>query len=530
MNITCTIDNKTITVKEGATIFEAAQSAGIPIPTLCHLEGFPPYTSCMICVVLDLNADAMVPACSAPVVQGMEIDTQSPLVVRARQEAIDMLLAEHVGDCDAPCTRACPARPDTPRIIRHIIDGNMKKAVMLYREVNPFPALTGHICPAPCEKLCRRRSLDSSLSIRLLEKYVGMTDMEDAGVGPAAVPATQVLPDSPDSTGKRVAVIGAGPAGMASAYYICMKGHTCTLYEKEGVCGGEMRKSIPPARLPREVLDGQIKLLQGLGCIIKSGTALGTDISFTKLQEIYDAVILAVGRLGHDTSFIPRSLIHDEKIKINRTTFHTVNEGIFACGSCVGRTSMAVRGITQGRQAAEMVHRFLSGKELARGKFFDSIVRKYSHGELLELAKDASPGERVVPGKGKNAGYTVDEAVRESRRCMHCDCYKSKDCLLRKYAAAYEGNQYRYEIEGRKPVKRQTGHPSVIREMGKCIKCGRCVRLTRELDIGLGFVHRGMKTEVMMPFDFPLKHIPEDVLKQIVTSCPTGALCFKRQL
>ena len=93
----------------------------------------------------------------------------------------------------------------------------------------------------------------------------------------------------------------------------------------------------------------------------------------------------------------------------------------------------------------------------------------------------------------------------------------------------YECHQYVYEIEGRKPVKRQTDHPFVIREMGKCIKCGRCVRLTQGLDIGLGFVQRGIDTEVMMPFDHSLECIPGDMIKQIIVCCPTGALGFLKK-
>jgi len=292
-------------------------------------------------------------------------------------------------------------------------------------------------------------------------------------------------------------------------------------------CGGEVRKRIPAQRLPREIIDFQEALLHKLGCSIHYGITLGVDISLAELQDQYDAVILAPGRLTRGTGGFPPSLLHDDKIKINKDTFQTDVPGLFACGSCVGRTSMAVRSIAQGRQAAYMADCFLSARELQRERVFDSVVKKYSHGELQELLKGASPGIRIEPAKGELTGYVGDEAVEESRRCMHCDCYKSNECVLRKYAAAYDAHQHRYEIPGRKAVQRRIDHPFVVREMGKCIRCGRCVRLTRDLDIGLGFVQRGYETQVAMPFHHLLEEIPDAIVKKIVALCPTGALALR---
>ena len=129
MKITCTIDNNKVSVEKGSTILYAAQTAGIHIPTLCNLEGFPPFTSCMICVVEDLSTGKLVPSCTEQVKEGMAINTLSDSVYKARQDALNLLLSEHVGECTAPCTRTCPAHPDIPRVKRYINKGMVPDAL-----------------------------------------------------------------------------------------------------------------------------------------------------------------------------------------------------------------------------------------------------------------------------------------------------------------------------------------------------------------------------------------------------------------
>ena len=159
------IDNREVTVPAGATILEAARRAGIEIPTLCHLEGLPPETSCMVCVVKVRRPDRLVPSCGAPAEDGMVVESETDEVREARRDALELLLSDHLGDCEAPCQTICPASLDIPRMLRHIAAGEVREAYALARDALVLPATLGRICPAPCEKGCRRGERDEALAI-----------------------------------------------------------------------------------------------------------------------------------------------------------------------------------------------------------------------------------------------------------------------------------------------------------------------------------------------------------------------------
>ena len=112
--ISISIDNRDVSVNENSTVFDAARKLNIHIPTLCYLNGYERFTSCMICVVHEINSDRLIPSCSATVAEGMRIETENEKVKVARKDALDFLLSEHVGDCEAPCHRACPAHMNIP--------------------------------------------------------------------------------------------------------------------------------------------------------------------------------------------------------------------------------------------------------------------------------------------------------------------------------------------------------------------------------------------------------------------------------
>ncbi|MBN2531596.1 MAG: (2Fe-2S)-binding protein [Spirochaetales bacterium] len=531
MEVTCTIDNHKITVKKGSTILEAAGKAGIHIPVLCHLDGHTPFTSCMVCVVQEKTSGKLLPSCSARVEEGMIIETASDAVFKARQDALNMLLSEHVGECEAPCTRTCPAHPGLPQMIRHIKTGSLDAAFSIIQQVIPFPSITGRICPAPCEMACTRAGIDAPVSLKLLERYAG-----DIAAGRQTKDAYNIPPD----TGKKAAVIGAGPAGLAAAYSLRLMGHSCTLFEKEAGLGGHIRKSIPAGRLPREVLERELSILGKIGITIKTGISKGSDISLDELQTDYDTIILAVGKLADNESFLPATLCGNNSILINRETLMTGTPGIFACGACTRPMNMAIRAMTHGCLAASMADRFLKGDTLfnidsrepvrKKNKLFISTVKHYTQQELTELLNSASPDNRVTPLNGEDRGFIKEEAERGAARCLHCDCYKIEGCLLRKYSQEYNADQLRYEQFTRKQIRRIADHPSIIFEPAKCIKCGRCVRLTKETMHGFCFTGRGFDVDITIPFDIPLQLIEEKTLKSCVQLCPTGALAFKEEV
>ncbi|MFV1994282.1 MAG: 2Fe-2S iron-sulfur cluster-binding protein, partial [Verrucomicrobiales bacterium] len=151
-----TIDGKELEVDEEITIVQAAKRLGIEIPVMCYKEGYDYFTSCMLCVVKDKTSGRTHPACSAKVADGMEIETQCEEIREARKSTLELLLSEHVGDCEAPCQRLCAIHSEVPRMIREINGGDMESAIATVRKDMAIPAILERFCNAPCEKGCRR--------------------------------------------------------------------------------------------------------------------------------------------------------------------------------------------------------------------------------------------------------------------------------------------------------------------------------------------------------------------------------------
>ncbi len=162
-------------------------------------------------------------------------------------------------------------------------------------ESNPFPAIMGRVCPAPCEDGCNRNEVDDFVGINSVEHYVGQWAIEHKLKLPAAGP----------STGKKVAVVGSGPAGMAAAYFLRRKGHAVTIFEMRAELGGMMRYGIPGYRTPRDVLDAEVKRILDLGVEVVTGKKVGVDVSFDQLERDYNAVFMAIGAQSGSPLTIP---------------------------------------------------------------------------------------------------------------------------------------------------------------------------------------------------------------------------------
>jgi formate dehydrogenase beta subunit len=184
---------------------------------------------------------------------------------------------------EAPCKRACLAGVDIPRYIRLISLGKYGEALAVIRERNPFPMICGRVCPARCEKACHVHHHHTSgpVAIKALERFIG----ERASI-PRQSPVMQ-------SSGKRVAVVGSGPAGLTSSYYLTKLGHRVTILETLPVAGGMMRVGIPEYRLQREVLNKEIDEIRSIGVEIKTNTRV--DSLDELLRQGYNAIFLALG-------------------------------------------------------------------------------------------------------------------------------------------------------------------------------------------------------------------------------------------
>ena len=284
--IEITLDGKKLLVEPGRTILDVAESQGVRIPTLCHDRRLDPYASCWVCLVQVEKARGFVPSCSTRVTPGMVITSSAPRVAAARRMALELILSNHYGDCKAPCTLTCPSNIDIQGYLGLVANGKFREAVDLIRRDNPMPAVIGRICPRPCEQKCRRNLVEEPLAINGIKRFVA--DLEAASGDMEARPV-------PAPNGKKVVVVGGGPAGLSAAWYLSEKGVAVTILESMEKAGGMLRYGIPDYRLPPAVLDRAIAQMTGMGAVLKTGVRLGRDVTLEKLRSEYDAVVLAFG-------------------------------------------------------------------------------------------------------------------------------------------------------------------------------------------------------------------------------------------
>ena len=283
------LDGKNVEGYKGETILEVAQRHGIDIPTLCHDPRLKPFSSCFVCVVEVEGKPGMQPSCSTVIEEGMKINTHNEKVKKSRKTAMDLLVSNHFADCIAPCTETCPAGVDVQGYISLIEKGLYSEAVGLIKQTNPLPAICGRVCVRPCEVSCRRNFLDegTGVGIDYLKRFAADKDLLNG--------SDHYKPDVASSTGKRVAIIGAGPGGLSSAWFLQQKGHQCDLFEAAPKPGGWLRYGIPEYRLPNDVLDKEIQTITELGAQIHCNKKLGDNLSYKDLKDQYDAVILTIG-------------------------------------------------------------------------------------------------------------------------------------------------------------------------------------------------------------------------------------------
>ncbi|MDP3180835.1 MAG: 2Fe-2S iron-sulfur cluster-binding protein, partial [Bacteroidota bacterium] len=253
--IKLSIDNRSLEVPAGTSVWQAAKSVGIEIPTMCYLEGTEHFTSCMICLVKDSKNGRFFASCSTPVHEGQSIITNDEETIDSRKAALELLLSEHVGDCEAPCQLVCPAHMNIPLMNRLIAKGDFAKALEVVKRDIALPSILGRICPAPCEAGCRRKQVDEAVSICLLKRYVGDEDLKSEN---------PCQPQLAELSGKKVAIIGAGPAGLAAAYYLQIKGHQAVIFEKNSKAGGELLQ-IDQETLPSEVVEQEVDQILATG-------------------------------------------------------------------------------------------------------------------------------------------------------------------------------------------------------------------------------------------------------------------------
>ncbi len=289
--IQITVNGQICKGQAGDSILKIAADNGIEIPNLCNDASVAVYGACGLCAVevLDDGRGNPIPkllrACSAKAMDGYVVRFDTERVNQSRKIALELLMSDHDGDCIGPCRMNCPAGTDCQGYVKRISEGDYHGAVKLIKEKLPLPACIGRVCPHPCESNCRRAYVEEPLSIAFLKYFAADRDLE-ANTYRAAC--------NPD-TGKKVAVIGGGPAGLTAAYYLRQKGHAVTIFDAMPKMGGMLRYGIPAYRLPKEILDREIDEIAALGVTMQNGVKLGKEIVLDEIRKTYDAVIVAVG-------------------------------------------------------------------------------------------------------------------------------------------------------------------------------------------------------------------------------------------
>lgn len=219
------------------------------------------------------------------------------------------------------CQSACPVRTDGRAYVTAIARGEYERAYLIARETNPLASTCGWVCGAPCEAACRRGKIDAPIAIRALKRfvndrygvylgetgearqapawpaYVGPTGAFDLGntTFPTSRAGLNAARQRGDKTGKRVAIVGAGPAGLSCAHDLALLGHEVTIFDAASVAGGMLQLGVPEYRLPRELVDLEIQAILALGPQLKLNQALGRDFSLAGLRREFDAVFIAIG-------------------------------------------------------------------------------------------------------------------------------------------------------------------------------------------------------------------------------------------
>lgn len=186
---------------------------------------------------------------------------------------------------DANCINACPGKVNVPGYVALMKDHREQEAYLLMKQRNPFPFICGKICARPCEANCRRGQIEKTVGVRALKRYVANYVLDYNGLIESKMPFN----------GKRVAIVGAGPAGLTAAYYLARTGYKVVVYEGSKVVGGMLAMGIPSFRLPQTTIDQEVCALKALGVVIKTHTVIGKDIALRKLRDDYNAVLLATG-------------------------------------------------------------------------------------------------------------------------------------------------------------------------------------------------------------------------------------------
>lgn len=376
---------------------------------------------------------------------GLFKEVKKPVIKQSAAEGSDVSVRRpaYVAK-SAPCIHNCPSGTDIRGwlvpLAQHKDYGRtpeqaFEAAWRTILENNPFPAICGRVCQHPCELHCNRKAKDGAVAINLLERFIG--DFAIAK-GLRIVPTSGVRPDS-----ARIAIVGAGPAGLSAAYHLACAGHHVTVFDAALKPGGLMRYRIPRSIVPAKVLDAEIANILQLGVELKMGCVIGRDVTMERLQRDYQAIFIALGlqkpaqlemHSGVDGRALTVGVLPSEPPEVPE------NEPADVEPRVLNTVSVA---IAQGRSVAQML-----ATQFECCTVHSDAPSRVIHADRVKL--DWYPAAPRF--QDRNRTMSQDEALAEAARCMSCgmcmDCetcwmYCSKNCFVK----LPKGEHYKLKID-----------------------------------------------------------------------------------
>ena len=321
----------------------------------------------------------------------------------------------------SPCTATCPLHCNAHGYVALISQGKFKEALELVREKLPFPGILAYACAHPCERECKRIEKDRPISICHLKRFL---------VDHVEEPEFKFTP--PEEKGKKIAIVGAGPSGLTAAYDLRKMGYLVTLFESKNELGGLLTHGFPSYRLPRQVVEKDLAVIDKMGIEVKCNTQVGKDVPLETLTQSYDAIFIAggitTGVESITSGFKGLKKTRRGTIQVNPISLETDVKGIFAGGDMATGPGTIIESMAHGRKAAISIDRYLCGEDLIRGR--ESEGRQIS--SLRSLLPDSKKKEREVPPdmvRPVGSGLTLEEAMEEAKRCLNCGgCSDCGEC------------------------------------------------------------------------------------------------------
>jgi len=545
--VSLVINGTTIEVAEGTSVLDAARKAGYSIPTLCHLEGQPGFSSCMLCTVEDKKSGKTFASCAIAASPGMEIETENAMLKDKRKTLLELIMSDHLGDCEAPCELICPASVPIPEIIRLLRGGKPDEAAVLLRTRIPLAGVLERICTAPCENGCRRGKVDESVSIMNICRHAADLPVpEDPRLEAVKEP-------EPAFVGKKIAVVGAGPAGLSAAYHMAKAGLDVTVFDDHEEAGGMLRYAVTEDVLPRNVLNAEIERIQKVGVKLKLGTRIGAEGNepFAEWRKGFDAIALCIGQIAapedeaintrtqkpHPSPTRPDEVqrfgvkADTSGIKTDRANLQTSDKSIYCGGDATRFFRKAVKAVGDGRKLALSIQQHLRN-EAVKGYVepFKCMMSKFSPEDLAEYAKRATPDKRYSFTENPAEPLPQEDIAKEANRCLACDCAAKDDCDLREHCDTYNVKANRFKPATPIPYFEDKTHTELTHDAGKCIRCSICVRLSaiKKEPIGLAALGRGIVKHPGPPTGKTWGDALQLKPKEYAYQCPTAAIALKR--